>query len=271
MSLLRSLMSILTLWRPAFCKEEAFKRAQEHAVAGLCAFGRRTITNFALFFGRDHAVPTADYKLYTSCKWNVEDLFNPILQLSLDSFKDSKYIVCAADDTKLHKTGKKIPHTSWQRDPMSPPFHTNFIWGLRFLQFSVLLPLYNQSAPCRSVPVRFIDAPSLKKPGKKSTEEEREEYKLLKKKHNLSHLFITELLGLRNSLDQMGATDKTLLMTVDGGYCNSTCMSAEIPRTHLIARCRKDAKLCRRHEGLGRKFYGDIQPLWTKVHRLLVD
>ena len=27
MSLLRSLMSILTLWRPAFCKEEAFKRA----------------------------------------------------------------------------------------------------------------------------------------------------------------------------------------------------------------------------------------------------
>lgn len=168
MSLLNQFMSILALWKTAFCKEEAFLRAREHAIAALCAFGRRTITNYAILFGRDQAVPTADYKLYTYCKWKVEDLFNPTLQISLDYFKDSDYITLAADDTKLHKTGKKIPLTSWQRDPMSPPFHTNFMWGLRFLQYSVLIPLYNQgNTPCRSVPIRFVDAPPLKRPGKK--------------------------------------------------------------------------------------------------------
>jgi hypothetical protein len=258
MSLLKQYMSILALWRPAFCKKEAFLRAREHAIAALCAFGRRTITSYAILFGRDLAIPTADYKLYTYCKWKVEDLFDPILQLSLDYFKDSEYIVLAADDTKLHKTGKKIPHTSWQRDPMSPPFHTNFIWGLRFLQYSILLPLYNQSgAPCRSVPIRFIDAPSLKRPGKKSTKEEQTKYKRMKKTHNLSRTFIKELMSLRETLDGMGAYDKKILMTVDGSFCNSTCFSADIARTELIARCRKDAKLCKRYQGPGRKFYDD--------------
>jgi hypothetical protein len=259
MSLLKGLMSVLELWRPAFCKEEAFKRSKEHAIASLCAFGRHTITNFAILLGRDQAIPTADYKLYTNCKWNVEDLFNPILKLSLNYSKpDSNYIVFAADDTKLHKTGKKIPHTSWQRDPMSPPFHTNFIWGLRFLQISVLLPLYNKdNVPCRSIPIRFSEAPSLKRPGKKSTLKEQKEYKLLKKKHNLSTQFVNELRSLRRTLDLMGSTDKTLLMTVDGSFCNSTCMSVEIPKTHLIARCRKDAKLCKPYEGSKRKFYDD--------------
>lgn len=261
MSLLKSLMFILELWRPVFCKEQAFKRAQEHAIASLCSFGRRTITNFAIFLGRDNKVPTADYKLYTECKWNVESLFNPILKLSLDFINksyDERYIAFAADDTKLHKTGKKIPHTSWQRDPMSPPFHTNFIWGLRFLQFSVLMPMYkDDNIPCRSIPIRFIEAPSLKKPGKKSTDEERQEYKQLKKKHNLSTLFVNELKSLRATLDLLGAINKILLMTVDGSYCNSTCMSIDIPSTHLIARCRKDAKLCKPYEGSKRRSYDD--------------
>lgn len=258
MSLLKQFMSIIALWRTAFCKEEAFMRAREHSIASLCAFGRRTITNYALLFGRDQTVPTADYKLYTYCKWKVEDLFDPILKLSLDYFKDSEYITLAADDTKLHKSGKKIPNTSWQRDPMSPPFHTNFIWGLRFLQYSVLLPLYNQgNAPCRSIPIRFVDAPSLKRPGKRSTDEEKTKYNKMKKTHNLSHMFVKELRNLRTTLDGVGVHNKKILMTVDGGFCNSTCFSADISRTELIARCRKDAKLCKRYQGQKRKFYDD--------------
>jgi hypothetical protein len=100
----------------------------------------------------------------------------------------------------------------------------------------VLLPLYKENnVPCRSIPIRFIEAPSLKKPGKKSTKEEFQKYAQLKKKHNLSTIFVNELRSLRSILDSFGV-NKTLLMTVDGSYCNSTCMSAEIPNTHLIAR-----------------------------------
>ena len=67
-----------------------------------------------------------------------------------------------------------------------------------------------------------------------------------------------ELKNLRKTLDDMGAYDKKILMTVDGSFCNSTCFSADIPRTELIARCRKDAKLCKRYVGLKKnKFYDD--------------
>jgi hypothetical protein len=259
MSLLKEMMSIVALWRDAFCKEEAYMHAREHAIAGLCAFGRHTITNYAILFGRTHAVPTADYKFYTSSKWEVNDLFNPILKQTLGYFKDSNYITLAADDTKLHKTGKKIPYASWQRDPMSPPFHTNFIWGLRFLQYSVLVPLYKHSnAPCRSVPIRFVDAPPLKRPGKRSTEEEKATYKKMKKENNLCVEFIKGLKNLRATLDDMGEHRKPLLMTVDGSFCNSTCFSNVIEKVELVARCRKDAKLCMPYQGSKKnKFYND--------------
>ena len=121
MNLLQAFISIIDLWRPAFCKLEAFHRAREHAVAALCSFGHHTITSIAIFLGRDRKKPSADYKLYSWCKWKVEEIFNPLLKICLRFFEED-YIVIGVDDTKLKKTGKKIPFTSWQRDPMSPPY-----------------------------------------------------------------------------------------------------------------------------------------------------
>jgi hypothetical protein len=80
----------------------------------------------------------------------------------------------ALDDTRLKKTGKRIPLAFYQRDPLSPPFHVNLQWGLRFLQVSVLLPLprkYNMNA--RAVPVRFVLAPIVKKPKRNASSEQR--------------------------------------------------------------------------------------------------
>ncbi|HUV97152.1 MAG TPA: hypothetical protein VMV98_06750 [Acidobacteriaceae bacterium] len=58
----------------------------------------------------------------------------------------------AVDDTRLRKSGRLISGASYQRDPLSPPFHTNFMLGLRFLQTSLLVPLHRggnaASVPC---------------------------------------------------------------------------------------------------------------------------
>ena len=160
----------------------------------------------------------------------------------------------------MKKTGKKIPGVSWQRDPMSPPFHVNFVWALRFLQFSVLAPLYKKTgAPCRAIPVRFIEAHSLKKPGKKASEQEVVTYQERKKKYNLSSIFTQEVKKLREALDQEGGKNKKLLMVGDGSFCNRTCMRQEIDRVHLTARCRKDIKLCRPYQGSARKVYDPIK------------
>jgi hypothetical protein len=256
MNLLTSLISILSLWRPIFCKAEAFERAKEHAIASLCAFGRKTITNFAILLGRDQEDITADYKLYSERKWDEREIFNITLNKTLETLGNTdSYISIAADDTAIRKTGKKIPQARHMRDAMGPKFHTNLIWGLRFLQFS--LTYRQEGTAARGIPVRFIDAPSIKKPGKKATEEEWINYKKAIKTHNLSILFVHEVKNIRENLDKMGYFGKTLLMSCDGSFCNKTCLAMEIERTHLIARCRRDIKLCFQNEEGVRRFYGE--------------
>ena len=81
MNLLTTLIYLLNLWRPAFCKEQAFERAKEHAIASLCAFGRKTITSFAIYLGRAESDFTADYKLYANSKWHTHEIFDPLFYL----------------------------------------------------------------------------------------------------------------------------------------------------------------------------------------------
>jgi hypothetical protein len=256
MNLLTCLISIFNLWRPVFCKEEAFERAKEHAFASLCSFGRKTITNFAILLGRDHEDITADYKLYSERKWEATEIFDILLKKSLDNLPHANpYICMAADDTSIRKTGKKIPQARYMRDAMGPKFHTNLIWGIRFLQFSLT---YRQDlTSARAIPVRFIDAPSIKKPGIKASDEEWKEYKSAIKRHNLSTLFVKQVKDVRDSLDKMNFADKTLLMTCDASFCNKTCFQIDINRTHIIARCRRNIKLCFAAKQGERRFYNE--------------
>lgn len=254
MRLLETFLTLVSLWRPAFCKQDTFSRAKDHAVATICSLGRHTITNLIIWLGRDQADFTADYRLYNEYKWDVEDLFNPLLEKTLPFFNNN-YIVVGADDTRIRKTGKKIPGTSWGRDPMSPPFQVNLMWGQRFLQFSCLLPLYHHSSVGpRAVPIRFIHAPPVARPGKKATEEEKKAYKILSKTKNLSTTFLGEVKRLREQLSNQDCTKK-LLMVGDGSFCNKICMNIDIPSVEMIARARKNSKLCFRALS-GRRKYG---------------
>lgn len=257
MNLLESLISILNLWRPVFCKAEAFERAKEHAIASLCAFGRKTVTSFAILLGRDEKDISPDYKLYSKRKWNAREIFDILLDKTLANLPNiDSYISVAADDTSIRKTGKKIPQARHMKDAMGPKFHVNLIWGIRFLQFSLT---YRQedSKAARGIPVRFIDAPSIKKPGFKASEEDWKEYKQATKRHNLSTIFVQQVKELRESLDNMGYSNKTLLMTCDASFCNRTCFQMDIPRTHIIARCRRNIKLCFKAKTNGRRFYDE--------------
>jgi len=51
-------------------------------------------------------------------------------------------IVLGVDDTRVWRNGRRVPQTQWHRDPLGPPFQTNLRWGHRFLQASLILPLY---------------------------------------------------------------------------------------------------------------------------------
>jgi hypothetical protein len=81
------------------------------------------------------------------------------------------------------------------------------------------------------------------------------QYREALKQKNLSRSFVEMGQQLRQELDQAGGADKVLVLAGDGSFCNRTCFG-EIPeRTVLLARARKDAKLCFRAAEDPRRFY----------------
>jgi len=231
-------------WQRAFPQARSRHRAIEHAIALPCVFGRRTISRTISALGRSDRDWSGDYKMFSRCKWESERLFDPVIDEYLERYPKMP-VVAAIDDTKIRKTGKKIESARWQRDPLSPPFHLNFIYGLRFLQASLLFPHYREGDyPSRGIPVRFQEAPPLKKPGKRASQQDHQQYRELKKTQNLSMQALEMMRNLRASIDQRGGSDRSLLWVGDGSFCNKTMYRARLDRIHLITRCRKDARLC---------------------------
>ena len=242
-------------WHDVFAQERTQRRAIEHALSLPMVLGRRTISRTICSLDRAHQDWSADYKFFSRSDWKTEGLFAPVLRDYVRRYPQGP-IGDAFDDTKLAKSGKKIPGASWQRDPMSPPFHVNFLYGLRFIQGSLLFPWYrSEGAGARAVPVRFENAPFAKKPGKRATEEQKQAYGQLKKERNLSTQTLLIMEGLRHQLDEQGAQERSLLAVVDGSFCNRTLFRAPLQRVSLLARCRKDARLCMPARERGRRKY----------------
>lgn len=231
-------------WQSVFAQKRSLHRAIEHALALPCVMGRRTISRTLCALGRSDQDWSADYKMFSRSRWQAESLFDPVIDDYLRRYPEGP-VTAAFDDTKLAKTGTQIATAFWQRDPMSPPFHVNFIYGLRFVQASLLFPHHSEGDfSARGFPVMFQEAPAIKKPGKRASDQERLSYRQARKQYNLSTQTLTAIRSLRQRLDQKGATSRSLLVTLDGSFCNKTLFKAELDRTHLLARCRKDSRLC---------------------------
>src|SRR5215467_10478855 len=231
-------------WQRAFPQARSRQRAIEHAIALPCVFGRRTISRTISALGRSDRDWSGDYKMFSRCEWEPERLFDPVVDEYLDRYPRMP-VVAAIDDTNIRKTGRKIESARWQRDPLSPPFHLNLVYGLRFLQASLLFPHYREGDyPSRGIPVRFQEAPPLKKPGKRASQQEHQQYRELKKTQNLSRQALEMIRNLRASIDQRGGSQRLLLIVGDGSFSNKTMYSTQLDRIHLITRCRKDARLC---------------------------
>src|SRR6185369_11951292 len=184
-------------------------------------------------------------------------LFDPVIDEYLQRYP-KRPVIAALDDTKLRKVGRKIKGASWHRDPLSPAFHMNLMYGLRFLQASLLFAHHQEGDyPPRGIPVRFQEAPPIKKPGKRASPEQLKQYKELKKEKNLSTQALDVVRDLRESIDQRGGAARWLLIVGDGSFANRTMFKAELDRTHLLARCRKDARLCFKAPEGGRRKYGE--------------
>ncbi len=253
----------------AFPRRRTARRAVNLMFAALLCSGRKWLTRLLCVMGRGQRDWSADYKLFSRSKWKAQELFTPAVEESLKYFGNGP-IRLAGDETRTRRGGRRVKRSRWTRDPMSPPFHVNFIKGIRWVQFSALLPLHEtHEVSARAVPVSFepVDLPA--KPGRGATEEEKQEYEEAKKRNNMCHKSLAQLRELRSMYDRAGAADRVILAALDGGFCNKTMFSAKLDRIELIARARKDAVLCRpaNDPDRPRKVYGDEKFTPEQVRR----
>lgn len=245
MKLLETFDGLLQGWRSVFSRESTFERARR-LTFGLLTCLRAHLTSTAICAsGRQFQDWSADYRVCSRSPWEPRQLFDVVLN-HLPGLLPSPAapVLAAIDDTILKKTGRRIPGVKILRDPMSPTFHVNFCYGLRFVQVSVLVSPRAAPGPARALPVRFDFAPPANKPKKNAPPEDWQKYKVEQKKRTLSLVGVEAIVSLRASLDQRPETrQRQLIVSGDGSYTNHTVLPRLPERTTYIGRLRKDAKL----------------------------
>jgi hypothetical protein len=257
LTLLACWLELTRSWQAVFAQKRTWVRATRQAICSLLVLGRATVSRILWTSGREQKSWSGEYFLHSRASWDQHALFTSLLKEGL-AFCRGNLVGVAVDDTRLRKTGRSIPQAAWHRDPMSPPFHTNLILGLRFLQASLLLPLHRTgSFSARAIPIRFEEVSTVKKPGKRASQESWQQYQADRKRFNLSQRFVDTLAELRHALDAAGGDRKTLAIAGDGSFCNRTVLAGIPQRTILIVRARKDAKLCFAAAPTGRRLYSE--------------
>jgi len=246
-------------------------RARDLAYGIINCVGRRTVTGLLTSCGKLFEDWSADYRIFQKDRMQVNRLFDVVRRELLTQLCPEQPIYAHMDDTLLKKTGKKVAGTAWRRDPLGPPFHTNFIWGQRFIQLSLSLPENPGPSSARTIPVDLYHAPSVKKPKRSEEKAIWDDYKEKQKQAKLSKQGVERIKVLRQNLDQDGARDRRLVVSVDGSYSNETVLKALPERTTLIGRIRKDTVLNglpENNQGKGRKrVYGQQLPTPEEIRQ----
>jgi hypothetical protein len=255
----------------AFNKESAWKTGRDLAFGVLNCMGRHTLTGMLTASGQQFMDWSPAYRLFSKQRVDTSKLFDVVRTGVLQELDFQQMVVAHMDDTILKKTGRHIPGTAWRRDPLGPPFQTNFIWGQRFLQISMALPDQNTGCQSRAIPIDFHHCPTPKKPKKTAGPQDWSNYKEQQQKLKLSKQGSERLMKLRSALDKQGLQERELIVSVDGSYTNEEVLKHLPERVTLIGRIRKDTKLNALPDNQpdkGRKrFYGNKLPTPEEVRQ----
>lgn len=259
--------------KSAFKQTRTLYRAKELAYGVLNCMGKGTITGFLTSCGKQFQDWSSDYRLFQGDKMKVEQLFSSARKELVGELLDKDAPIYAhMDDTLLRKTGRKVIGTAWRRDPLGPPFHTNFIWGQRFIQLSISLPFSTGVSMSKAIPVDLHHCPTAQKPNKSGSQTEWDNYKEKQKILKLSQKGIDRIHTLRAGLDKDGANKRQLVVSVDGSYTNETVLKGLPNRVTIIGRIRKDTALYtipdKTQKGAGRnRVYGEKIPTPEQIRQ----
>lgn len=241
----------------------SLNRLRAHLLAQLVCLGRHTLSGLLATNGQLQQDWSADYRLYSQARIDAAELFAPIRKGAQHCLAAEQALTVAMDDSILRKSGRHIPGVGFRRDPLSPPFHVNFVRGMRFVQLSALV--HQQDGFSRMVPIDFQQAPLPARPKRNASLEQHQQYKAALAAANINYLGRERIQVLRQQLDQEAkGPARHLRVVVDGRFTNAKLLRHLPANTTLIGRIRRDAKfffLPQNQAPTGRKrLYGQQAP-----------
>jgi hypothetical protein len=230
--------------RPAFAQERTFERARTLAISSLVGLGRRTISGMLCASAQQFNDWSAAYRLFERERFDADGLFTPVRREVVRRLQPGEPLVVMMDDTLIRKRGRKVHGAGWRRDPLGPPFCSNFLWGQRFLQVSAALPDSVVTGRAMGVPIDLTHAPSAIKPGKRASAQAWAEYRTQQQSMRVSIVAASRLQKLRARMDEeYHGQGRRLIVSVDGGFTNRAVFRNLPHETVAIGRIRKDARL----------------------------
>jgi len=239
----------------------------------LVGLGRKTVSGMLCASGQQFTDWSAAYRLFEHERFDIDALFDPIRSEVVRCLEPGEPLVAIMDDTLMRKRGRKVHGTGWRRDPLGPPFCSNFVWGQRFLQISAALPDSAVAGRARGIPIDLVHAPSPPRPGRRASEQQWSEYRERQKSMKISCVGAKRITELRARMDEQNHHDRRLIVAVDGGFTNRAVLRNLPHDTVAIGRIRKDARLflppveevgARRGR---RRWYGDPLPTPEKMRQ----
>lgn len=242
--MISTIMDVFAKTNCLFSRKKSSNLFACHALANMSLTSKKPISQLIHYLGEENKDWTHHYRLYSQNKWNDEKIFVPIIQSLASELNQNQFLAINYDETSIPKGGKKVPGVALLRDPHSPKFRANFKLALRCGQASIQLPITFAHTIARSVPIDFKVCPVLKKPSRKASEWEINEFKKKSKEQTFSKQALERFKSIRRLLDDEGFYAKTILMVVDNAFCNATIFKSKLERISVLARARKDSKLC---------------------------
>lgn len=236
-------------------------------MSSLVCLGRQTVTGLLSTSGLQFRDWTAGYRLFAWDRIDMARIFSTICREAANELTSDGRLYLAMDDSQLRKTGSHIHGVAWRRDPLGPPFHTNFIRAQRVLQISLVVPQGKGAFPARLIPIDFAHLPTPAKPRHDAPAKVWSEYKAKKKQAAISRQAVPRLQRLYNELSHNPATrQRETFLLVDGRFTNRVVLKGLPEKMHFVGRIRKDAKLYFEPSGMDqrvrgrRRRYGELAP-----------
>ena len=212
-------------------------RVRAHLLAQLVCLGRHTLTGLLATNGQLQSDWSEDYRLYSRQRIEPADF------LAKFAKGFSKALVRRRPSPwrwMIRSCVKAVARlgVGYRRDPLSSPFHVNFVRGMRFVQLSALSK--QRDGFCRMIPIDFQQAPLPARPSRNASAEQQQAYKSALAAANINCLGLERIVTLRRQLDaETSFPARHLRIVVDGRFTNAKLLKNLPPNTTLIGRIRR--------------------------------